>query len=144
MSSTSSPQRRGSESRDARPPAPVLSRGRVDAVTGPDIASISGDWERELPGLDISLFQLSSLLTRIADLIEQEFARVASGNELRPGHLRVPIRARRRIRTTSAGSGDLEPDDAEPLIGRLDELYDHVSRSLRQETRRRTPGGRTQ
>jgi DNA-binding MarR family transcriptional regulator len=101
----------------SRPAEAEFCFGSVDAMTGPDIASISKDWERELPGLDIHVFQLSSLLTRLADLMEQEFQLVARENQLRPGDLRVllalarsgpgyalsPVRLVHRLMITSGG-----------------------------------------
>jgi hypothetical protein len=83
----------------------------------PDIERIANDWQAELPGLDLTPFVLSSLIQRIAQIIEQEFVQLAREYELRPGDLRVllalgrsgpnhalsPARLFRELMVTSGG-----------------------------------------
>jgi DNA-binding MarR family transcriptional regulator len=60
-----------------------------------DLASITAQWKRELPGLELRPFLVSSTILRLAVRIEREFAAKSRARGLGSGDMRVLLTLRR-------------------------------------------------
>jgi DNA-binding MarR family transcriptional regulator len=60
-----------------------------------DLPSIAAQWQRELPGLELRSFLVSSTILRLAARIEREFAAKSRERGLGPGDMRVLLTLRR-------------------------------------------------
>lgn len=64
-------------------------------MTTREIGQIAAQWERELPGLELRPFLVSSMLLRLAARIEQAFTIRCRDRGLGPGDMRVLLALRR-------------------------------------------------
>jgi DNA-binding MarR family transcriptional regulator len=60
-----------------------------------EIAQFAGQWERELPGLELRPFLVSSTILRLAARIEQAFTARCRARGLGPGDMRILLALRR-------------------------------------------------
>lgn len=67
----------------------------IRPIAGREIDQIALQWERELPGLDLRPFLVSSTLLRLAARIEQAFTARCRARGLGPGDMRVLLALRR-------------------------------------------------